>query len=107
MIELHIFTQEAEWADLGGYDTYQTTWEGTIRELGRVFDTKDYNGNYKIATTQIGVLYCKLLDRNLRVFVHDETGCYEIKLGMKLSNNARIHRSNNLFSFWYNGMFKK
>lgn len=42
-----------------------------------------------------------------RIFVHDKTGQYEIKLG---SSNERTHRdiraAHNLFKMWSNGEFK-
>lgn len=108
MIELHIYTQKSDWYLIGGYDRYETTWEGVQEVLALAKNTKDHKGTYRVATTQVGALYLRLLDhRNLRVFIHDDSGCYEISSNMKLKEGVHLHRSNNLLSFWYNGMFKK
>ena len=107
MIELHIYTQKSDWHLTGGYDRYETTWEGTLDVLELAKNTRFYKGTYRVATTQIGILYLRLLDyHNLRVYVHDGDGCHEIKSGMMIQPGVKIHRSNNLFSFWYNGLFK-
>ena len=107
MIELHIFTLTEEWCHLGGYDTYQTTWGGTLRELERVMKLKYEKKVYKIATTQVGMLSLKLFKyTTLRIFIHDEQGCYEIKHGKNEDLGISLHDGNNLMYFWLTGHFK-
>ena len=62
--------------------------------------------NDLILTTQMCFLQTDWLELGYRIFVHDNTGDYEIKLG---GDNERTRReiriSHNLFKMWHNGEF--
>lgn len=108
MIELHIYTQKSDWDLIGGYNRYEITWEGILDFLRFTKEARHYQGTYKVATTQVGVLNLRLMDyHNLRVYIHDNDGTHEIKPGMTIEPGVKLHRSNSLMAFWLHGMFKE
>lgn len=110
MIEVHIFPKRIDWDAIGGYDCYETTWEGTINKINTTIQKqkqKPTNNPYKIATTQVAILYLKLLNYSyLRVFIHEDGNVTEIKLG-DIFGSSKICRASNLFYFWLRGLFRK
>ena len=60
-----------------------------------------------IHTFQMSLMEGRLWELGYRIFVHDDTGVYELKLG---TDNTRTHRelriSHNLFKMWKNGEFR-
>jgi len=88
---------ESIFSESGDYDTMEDIMSDR-KENPRV---NDY-----ILTTQMCFLSTDWIEMGYRIFIHDITGDYEVKLG---EDNERTHRyirmGHNLFKMWYNGEF--
>jgi hypothetical protein len=64
-------------------------------------------GLIKILTTQMALLNTSLFEKGYQIFIHDDSGIYEIKLG---SDNKRTKREirmcHDLFKLWESGEFR-
>lgn len=59
-------------------------------------------------TTQMSFLSTEWFEKGFRIFVHDSTGCFEIKLGSDNERTKReIRKGHDLFKMWKNGEFEK
>lgn len=57
-------------------------------------------------TMQMSFLSTEWFDLGYRIFVHDDTGMFEIVLGEGNERTSRhIRRAHNLFRMWENGEF--
>ena len=88
---------ESIFCESGDYDTMEDILSDR-RENPRV---NDY-----ILTTQMCFLSTDWIEMGYKIFVHDITGDYEVRLG---EDNERTHRyirmGHNLFKMWHNGEF--
>lgn len=74
------------------------SWQATERAIN--------NREMNINTTQMGLLDARLWEFGYRIFVVDEYGKYEIKIGADNERTSREIRSvHNLFQMWKNGEF--
>ena len=65
-----------------------------------------FRGDELIHTTQMGMLDTVLFLRGYQMFVTDEDGTYEIKIGEKNTRTGmELKYDHNLFRLWRNGEF--
>lgn len=82
-------------------DTYNA-----LQNLNDLFKKDEMHFSKVYVTTQMCFIDTEWFDYGFRIFVHDNTGTFEIKLG---PGNERTHRyirmMHNLFRMWKNGEF--
>lgn len=99
-MEIHFFT-----------DRYvmQSCWMPGIRLcVDWVMTEKSINSRFpKIYTTQMSFMNLRLIEKGYRIFIRDETGCFEITLGNCARTDKEIRPTHNIFKMWEAGVFTR
>jgi hypothetical protein len=80
--------------------------EEALKDVRKRFEAEDMDYDRVYVCTQMCFLDTDWLVYGFRIFMHDETGQYEIKLGPGNERTGReIKAAHNLFKMWRNGCF--
>ena len=107
MKEIHFFASNFDmstWAEEHDYNVNVAYDYNRMERFRKAMDEVD--GDITIVTTQMSFLSTEWLEFRYRVFVHDNTGMFEIVLGDKNERTDRtIRLGHSLFRLWAGGEF--
>lgn len=76
-----------------------------LRVTKALFEKDELHYSRVYVTTQMCFIDSEWFEYGFRIFVHDDTGTFEIKLGSNERTSRLIRMSHSLFRLWKNGEF--
>lgn len=104
MKEIHFALDDVRPSEIEKDFYFSFSWKGTKD----IIEIMDRHGEGALYTYSMGMLtYASdLFERGWRVFIHDDTGAFEVKLGVgNERTNMEIKPEHNIFKLWLAGEF--